>query len=68
MKFIIIAFRTNTETAFYTNSPSQGQNMIGGAWSMARRFDSKEKANEALPALQEKWKGLKNWRIEPVLE
>jgi hypothetical protein len=67
-KFIIFARRSNCETVYYCNNPTQGARMVVNAYSVARRFDSVESAEMVLNDLKNYWLGLDSWSVEMVAE
>ena len=49
---------------YFINSQTQGFCMCEFAWSLATEFDTKAQANSYIPKLKEKYKGIKQFKLE----
>jgi len=65
-QFVISAQSINGVTKYYCKNATQGEKMIPSALSMAYLFADKEKAQQKMTALQQKYEGLKNWQVQAI--
>jgi len=49
---------------YFINSQTQGFCMCEFAWSLATEFETKAKANSYIPKSKEKYKGIKQFKLE----
>jgi hypothetical protein len=49
---------------YFINSPTQNFSMCEFAWSLATEFETKAQANSYIPKLKEKYKGIKQFKLE----
>lgn len=62
-KYAITAKCSTSMTEYYTNSPTQGENMIPLACSMAFLFNNRKDAIEKMEKLKNKWRGMHSWKL-----
>jgi len=63
IQYGVCGYRSSGERVYYVNTPTQGENLIPYAASLARKFDTKAAAKKQLDYCKANWGGIVGWTV-----